>query len=125
MELLRKIVILMIVLYSDTTAATLTNTFYELARQPSLIVRTRLDLQRLLKSGKDVSNQSLETLDLLNGIINETLRLHPAAAIPLPRTTPSEGLLIDGTYIPGNVTVWCPQYVIGRSKCLVGRESAL
>ena len=55
--------------------------------------------------------------NLINAVINETLRLHPPAGLSLPRKTPREGLTIGDTYIPGNMTVWCPQYVIGRSNC--------
>jgi cytochrome P450 len=33
------------------------------------------------------------------------MRLQPPAPINLTRTTPAEGLTIDGVYIPGNITV--------------------
>ncbi len=66
--------------------------------------------------GGDVSHQHLQYLEHLNGVINETLRLHPPVPTALPRITPLDGIEIGDVYIPGNTTVWCPQYVIGRSK---------
>ena len=102
---------------SDTTASTLTSIFYELAREASIISRIRNELDPLIASGQGISNQKLQSLDLLNGVINEALRLHPPAGLSLPRKTPPEGLTIEDTYIPGYMTVWCPQYVIGRSNC--------
>ncbi|KAG8528870.1 uncharacterized protein KY384_006559 [Bacidia gigantensis] len=106
---------LIIVAGSDTTASTLTNLFYELARKPDLVSKIRDELQPLIKQGGDISDQKLQTLNLLTGVINETLRLHPPV-LALQRKTPREGLTIGETYIPGDITVWCPQYVVGRSE---------
>ena len=71
-----------------------------------------------MRSAGAVSDQSLKHLGHLNGVINEALRLHPPLPSALQRLTPPEGLQIGDTYIPGNVTVWCPQYAIGRSMFL-------
>lgn len=68
------------------------------------------------RSSGDVAHKNLQYLNHLNGVINEALRLHPPIPTSLPRLTPPDGLDIGGTYVPGNVTVWCPQYAIGRSK---------
>jgi tryprostatin B 6-hydroxylase len=58
----------------------------------------------------------LQYLQHLNGVINETLRLHPPVPTAIPRLTPPEGIQIADTFVPGNITVWCPPYVTGRSK---------
>lgn len=42
-------------------------------------------------------------LPLLDAIINEALRLHPAAPASLPRETPSGGRTLNGVYIPEKV----------------------
>ena len=64
----------------------------------------------------EISNVRIQKLDHLNAVINEALRLHPPVPTALQRLTPPEGINIGGTFIPGNMTVWCPQYVIGRSE---------
>ena len=102
-------------LHSDTTASTLTNIFLELAKQPDLMISLRGELQAAIGSSGEITNKALQSLNLLNGVLSETLRLHPPAGL-LQRKTPPEGITIDGTYIPGEMTVWCPQYVVGRSK---------
>lgn len=66
----------------------------------------------------EVLNEKIANLDHLNGIINETLRLHPAVPTLLQRKTPPEGITIEGTYVPGNMIVSCPQYVLGRSESI-------
>ena len=103
-------------LRSDTTSATLTHLFYELAKNPDQVLKLRDELASHLASGSDLSHQQIKNLDHLNAVINETLRLYPVAPMGLARLTPPEGIEIEGTYIPGNMTVSCPQYVIGRSE---------
>ena len=64
----------------------------------------------------DVPHQMIVNLDHLNGIIYEALRLYPPVPTAMERKTPAEGLEIGDVYVPGNMTVWCPQYAIARSK---------
>ena len=100
---------------SDTTASTLTSIFYELANLPGGFSSLRDEISCLVKAGENLSNQRLQSLEVLNGVISESLRLHPPAGL-LQRKTPPEGLTIGETYIPANTTVFCPHYVAGRSK---------
>ncbi|KAJ6172044.1 hypothetical protein N7470_001111 [Penicillium chermesinum] len=57
---------------------------------------------------------TLKKLPYLNAVITETLRLHPAVPTGGNRDTPPEGMVIAGQYIPGNTTVICPRYTLGR-----------
>ena len=52
----------------------------------------------------------------LNGVIQETLRLHPAIPSGFPRTTPPEGITINGTYIPGGTTIVIPVYALQHDE---------
>ena len=101
---------------SETTSSTLTSIIHELLRNPDQITLLREELDSSVTDGADISHQKLQYLPHLNGIINESLRLHPPVGTALQRLTPPEGITVDGTYIPGSTTVWCPQYVIGRSE---------
>lgn len=100
---------------SDSTSATLTYLFYELAKHPDEVSKLRDELTTHLAGGSDLSSSKIRDLSHLNGIINETLRLYAVAPTGLPRVTPPEGIEIDDTHIPGNMTITCPQYVMGRS----------
>ena len=101
--------------YSDTVSSTLVHIFFQLARNPEHISKLRDELVRHIGSSEEIVDQKLQNAEHLNGVIFEVLRLHPPVPTAIPRLTPSEGLQIDGTRIPGNVTVWCSQYAIGRS----------
>lgn len=101
---------------SDTTATTLATVFRYLAQYPHHVGLLRAEIDPLPRTETgDYNYSDLSNLKHLNGVINETLRLFPPVPTSLPRLTPPEGLHIDGTFIPGNTTVICPQYVIGRS----------
>ncbi|KEY67605.1 hypothetical protein S7711_08275 [Stachybotrys chartarum IBT 7711] len=97
---------------SDTVALTTIFLFYELASHPEHLERLRQEL-----SGIDVDDcRELEKLPHLNGVINETMRLHPALPTAGYRDSPEEGVTIAGRYIPGNTTLVAPRYTIFRSE---------
>lgn len=89
----------------------------ELARHPEQVQKLREELALYMADPvANVLHQDIANLDHLNAIIHETLRLYPQVPTALQRKTPSEGIEIGGEYVPGNMTVWCPQYAIGRSE---------
>ena len=97
----------------------------ELARHPEHIAKLRDELAAYMPDPTaNVLNQTIANLDHLNGIIYECLRLYPPVPTALQRLTPPEGVEIEGTHIPGNMTVWCPQYAIGRSESDMNAEQS-
>ncbi|KAF7879414.1 hypothetical protein EAF04_000610 [Stromatinia cepivora] len=107
---------LIIIAGSDTTSATLTYLFYHLCLEPHHIAKLREELEPIFTPGSPNECRDIQDAPYLNGVINETLRLHPPVPSGLLRQTPPEGLTIDGTYIPGNVTVSTPTWTMGRLK---------
>lgn len=108
-------------LRSDTTAATLTTMFFHLARDQSLTKKLQEELDALA----DLSYDKLSSAQLLNAVINETLRLHPAVPSGTQRLTPPQGITIGNTYIPGEVMVSIPVHTLFRGEeiklwCLKG-----
>lgn len=110
-----------IVAGSDTTAASLSHIFYLLAKHPEHVVKLRQELLPLMNSDGTFDHQKIHRADHLNATINEALRLYPVPPTAIVRKTPPEGIVVDGTYIPGNMNVWTPQYVIGRSEAAYER----
>jgi cytochrome P450 len=107
--------IAIIIAGSDTVAPTLVFLFYELALNKGHTDRLYEELQTI-----DIHDRTaLQGLPLLNGLINETLRLHPPVPSGGYRETPAQGLTVAGQYIPGKTTIVSPRYTIGRRKpCL-------
>ncbi|EED20175.1 cytochrome P450, putative [Talaromyces stipitatus ATCC 10500] len=114
---------LLVVAGSDTTSAALTCALYELVLHPQITTQLREAISASLQPGDtEVSACNVQNLDILNGIINETLRLYPPIPTTLWRLTPADGIWIDEeTYIPGNVVVSTPHYVLGRSNNIYER----
>ncbi|KAL4861326.1 cytochrome P450 [Aspergillus spectabilis] len=65
------------------------------------------------------SYDKLANLNLLNAVINEALRLHPAVPSGTQRMTPPEGITISNTHIPGDVMVCVPVHSVFREPELV------
>ena len=104
---------LIIIAGSDTTASTLVHIFYHLAQDPTQAEKIRTELDVL---GSRLDTKSLQSLSQLNGLINETLRLHPPVPSAGLRETPPQGSEIAGQYIPGGTTVVVPVYSLQRRE---------
>lgn len=102
--------------FRDTTATTLSSIIYELCLHPEHMEKLRqLVAPYMTDPSGDVLNEKVTHIDHLNGVIYESLRLHPPVPAVIQRKTPPEGIWIGETHIPGNMHVFCPQYAIGRS----------
>ena len=100
---------------SDTTANTLANALFYLTANPAKLSKLQNLLDRALPGGPSTwSYEQIKTVTYIDDIINEVLRLKPPVIHGPPRQTPSQGFRIDDVYIPGNVDVTIPCYLIQR-----------
>lgn len=98
--------------HSDTTASTLTFLCYSVAKNPRAA-------QQIYDEVKDIDTFDINTvasLPHLNGVMSEVLRLYPAATTLTVRDTPSEGLMIGDTWIPGKTKILSSRWVTHRRK---------
>ncbi|KAJ5563110.1 hypothetical protein N7461_001871 [Penicillium sp. DV-2018c] len=102
---------------SDTTATSLTSIVYELARHPEEVEKLRAELAPIqVGETGEYQHDDIARLPHLNGFINEAFRLHPPIPGVIPRKTPPEGIHVKDVRIPGNMTVYSPQWSMGRSE---------
>ncbi|OQO05753.1 hypothetical protein B0A48_09847 [Cryoendolithus antarcticus] len=101
---------------TDTTSTTLTYLCWELTRNPELQTRLRQDLQECQERSSPQGKVSREVLDspLLEAVINESLRLHPAAPASLQRITPPTGATVSGVRLPASTIVSMQCYTTNR-----------
>ncbi|KAH6879524.1 benzoate 4-monooxygenase cytochrome P450 [Thelonectria olida] len=105
---------LIVVAGSDTTAASLTALFYQLALHPD-VCKTLQDEIDGFKGSNDASDHSsLAKLKFLQACIDESLRLSPAVPSGVQRMTPPKGLQVGDTFIPGNTIIQLPSYTMYR-----------
>ncbi|KAF2769213.1 putative P450 monooxygenase [Teratosphaeria nubilosa] len=112
---------LIIVAGSDTTAATFAYLFYHLARDPQQVKKLREELTPLAQG--QWSDKDIRQAQLLNGAINEALRLHPPVPSGLSRLTPREGMQVGAQWVPGRTNFIMPQFVIGRDESVYERAN--
>jgi hypothetical protein len=86
--------------------------FFHIASEP----RIQKELQAELDALPALSQEQLAGVKLLDALINETLRLHPAVPSGTQRLTPPEGISIGDRYIPGDVMVCIPAHTMFRGK---------
>ncbi|KAJ5107430.1 hypothetical protein N7456_004105 [Penicillium angulare] len=98
----------------DTTLSVLTFSMYHLAINPDIQIALRKEIEDHADV-TDLAFSAIQDLPLLESVINETLRVHPAVPSGLPRLIPPEGLYVEDMFIPGNTTVSCPTWTIQHS----------
>ncbi|KAH8822588.1 cytochrome P450 [Flagelloscypha sp. PMI_526] len=106
---------LLIIAGSDTTSTLLTNALYYLVRNPSYLSKLVASIDYAFPGGDaDWTPSQLKAIPMLDDLMNEVLRLSPPVPEGLTRIIPSEGLIIDEVYIPGNTIVSVPTWTIHR-----------
>jgi cytochrome P450 len=101
-EELREEALTFIVAGSDTVANTLAYLVWAVCKHEAVKLRLVEELRSL---PEEFDDHHLRQLTYLGCVIEETLRLYPAAPTGLLREVPAEGAFISGHWIPGGTTV--------------------
>ncbi|KAI9020328.1 cytochrome P450 [Hyaloraphidium curvatum] len=105
----------------DTTAMTMSWVIYFLAKNPEYIPKLRAELAALPLQDGLFRHTDLKALPLLNGMINETLRLHPLN-VGVPRMAPPGGFTFErdgrSVTIPENTVIIVNTWTMHRSPQL-------
>jgi cytochrome P450 len=86
---------LIVVAGSDTITTALAFACYYLAKNPSQVEKPRIELENAGYQANPSNLSILQSLNHLNGIINETLRLHPPIPCGVYQLSPPEGFHIQ------------------------------
>ncbi|CAZ82560.1 unnamed protein product [Tuber melanosporum] len=93
---------------SDTTSVTLTCLFRLLSMHPEKQQKLYEEIIEAFPNGETPTCATTAALPFLNGAVQESLRMWPAAPSGPQATTPPSGYTIAGTFVPGNVEVRIP-----------------
>ncbi|CAH8388660.1 unnamed protein product [Eruca vesicaria subsp. sativa] len=99
----------------DTSAITMIWAMAELVRNPRVMKKTQDEIRTCIKikHNERIDEEDVDKLQYLKLVIKETLRLHPAAPLLLPRETMSE-IKIQGYNIPPKTFLVVNTWSIGR-----------
>jgi cytochrome P450 len=89
---------------SETTSIALTYATYFLLSYPKTLDDLRAELAGHFTHEDEITLLSVNQLHFLQAVLQETLRLRPPITNGFPRQTPPGGAVIDGQYVPKNVS---------------------
>ncbi|MCJ1386410.1 hypothetical protein MMC17_009536 [Xylographa soralifera] len=103
---------------SETTATHLCGVTWHLLTHPDALRRVQDEVRATFKRADEITLRSVSTprhLPYLNAVVQESFRCYPSLPATLPRITGPRGAIIDGNYVPGNVSVGVHQWSTYRS----------
>ncbi|KAF1928792.1 cytochrome P450 [Didymella exigua CBS 183.55] len=114
---------------SDTTAISLRAIFYNLIRNPDKLAKLCAEFEELEATGTFergnplVAWSDVRELPYLGAVINESLRTHPAAGLPLERLVPAGGVQLSDVFVPGGTNIGCSAWTLHLDKDLWGQDA--
>lgn len=105
---------------SDTTSISLRAIIYFLLKNPPCLERLRSEMDERIADGRltfPIPFSQVSDWPYLQACISESLRLHPAVGMCLPRVVPPGGTTIDGKFLPSGVSFTLPI----NSPCHLGQ----
>ncbi|XP_015867271.3 cytochrome P450 71AU50 [Ziziphus jujuba] len=97
----------------DTASTTIDWAISELIKNPNIMKKVQEELENTVGMKRTVEETDLESLDYLNMVVKETLRLHPAGPLLIPHAS-TEDCTINGFHIPKKAHIIINAWAIGR-----------
>ncbi|KAI8942914.1 hypothetical protein NX059_000953 [Plenodomus lindquistii] len=93
---------------SETTAIALAGATYLLCAHPEILANLREEIDTSFESEEQITLLSAQRLKYLTAVIDETLRIYPAAVGSVPRLIQRDGEVVGGYFLPGGtcVDIW-------------------
>ena len=92
---------------SETTSSVLAAATYYLLQNPEMLHRAQSEVRAAFRTADSITLRSVSTpglLPYLEAVIQEALRCFPPIPATLPRIVGLAGAVIDGYYVPKDVT---------------------
>ena len=78
---------------------------YLLCIHPSVLAKLREEIDSYFNSEEQITLLSAQRLKYLTAVVDETLRIYPAAVGSVPRLIQRHGEVIGGYFLPGGVSL--------------------
>ncbi|KAK7284931.1 hypothetical protein RJT34_19685 [Clitoria ternatea] len=98
---------------SETTSSTIEWAMTEVLRNRECMVKVKNELNSVVGREREVEESDIEKLPYLQGVVKETLRLHPPIPLLVPRKATEETEFM-GYLIPKETQVFVNAWAIGR-----------
>ena len=108
---------------SETTATALSCIVYYLSHTPDALERLRNEIRTCFPKYQDIDAAATASMKYLNAVIMEGLRIYPPLPFALPRVVPDGGDMVDGYWLPANVSIF--PYFHGKVDILIGIQTVV
>ncbi|XP_009595838.1 labd-13Z-ene-9,15,16-triol synthase, chloroplastic-like [Nicotiana tabacum] len=98
---------------TDTVITTVEWVMAELLNNPEIMAKVQQELKHVVGTNNIVEESHLPKLHYLDAVLKETLRLHPALPLLIPKR-PSKSAIVGGYTIPEGTKVFLNVYAIQR-----------
>ncbi|KAK1384179.1 Iridoid oxidase [Heracleum sosnowskyi] len=109
------IIVEMFVAGSETTSVTVEWALAELLRCPQFMRKARDELDKVIGATRKIKESDIDKLPYLQAVVKETLRLHPAVPLLVPRCCREDTKYMN-YLIPINTQVFVNAWAIGRDS---------
>lgn len=89
---------------SETTATALSCIIYYLLKTPTVADELLREIRGAFGSYEEINASTTASLEYLNAVCLEGLRIYPPLPFALPRVVPQGGDAVDGHFLPGGVS---------------------
>ena len=96
--------LLLLLAGSETSATALSGLTYYLLTHKSALDKVCNEVRGAFQSEGDITFKSVSRLPYLNAVIEESFRIYPTVPSTHSRFAIPEGIVIDGQFVPGNVS---------------------
>ncbi|RDX67982.1 Cytochrome P450 81E8, partial [Mucuna pruriens] len=116
-QIIKGLALVMLLAGTDTSSVTLEWAMTNLLNHPEILKKAKEELDTHIGQNHLVDESDIPKLSYLQSIVNETLRLHPAAPMLVPHLS-SEDCTIGGYNVPQNTMVLVNAWAIHRDPNL-------
>lgn len=89
---------------SETTATALACVTYYLQRNPKVLKKLKSEIRSTFKDYDQITAASTQSMEYLNAVLVEGMRIYPPLPFALPRVVPEGGDTVDGHFLPAGVS---------------------
>ena len=94
----------LVVVGSETTGTELSAVVRNLLRHPSALEKLTEEIRQAFSSPSEINAERTASLEYLDAVIEESLRLCPPVPLGMPRVVPEGGAEVSGNWLPGGVS---------------------
>eukprot|EP00252_Welwitschia_mirabilis_P000622 TRINITY_DN10613_c0_g1_i2.p2 TRINITY_DN10613_c0_g1~~TRINITY_DN10613_c0_g1_i2.p2 ORF type:complete len:215 (-),score=37.10 TRINITY_DN10613_c0_g1_i2:67-711(-) len=105
----------------DTTSSTIDWAMAELLKNPQVMKKAQHELLSVVGSDNKVTKDDMHKLSYIKAVVNETLRIHPAAPLLLPHYS-IEDCTIERYWVPSGTQVIVNAWALGQDPAIWGLD---